>query len=158
MSRPWFECEHKLSYRACENRSNRGSHRRCSVKKVVYKNFVNFAGKHSCWSFFLIKLQAILHRCFPVKFVKFVRTSANDCLLTKQMSLFCSPVSCCFLFHELYYFFYAHRSLKIFLNMISCRLLVSFLLLLLHINKRNWFTHVIDRLDSLHRWLRLEIN
>ena len=34
------------------------SHRRCSVEKGVYKNFVNFTGKHLCWSLFLIKLQA----------------------------------------------------------------------------------------------------
>ena len=26
-------------------------------KKVVLKNFVNFIGKHLCWSLFLIKLQ-----------------------------------------------------------------------------------------------------
>ena len=30
----------------------RSSHRRCSVKKGVLKNFANFTGKHLCWSFF----------------------------------------------------------------------------------------------------------
>ena len=34
------------------------SHRRCSVKKGVLKNFANFTGKHLFWSLFLIKLQA----------------------------------------------------------------------------------------------------
>ena len=32
--------------------------RRCSVKKVVLKNFADFTGKHLCWSLFLIKLYA----------------------------------------------------------------------------------------------------
>ena len=40
-------------------------------------------------------------------------------------------------FHDFYYFFYAHHNLKSFLNMIACRLLVSFLLSLFHINKKN---------------------
>ena len=44
----------------------------------VLKNFANFTGKHQCWSLFLIKLQAwgrLQHRCFPVKFTRFSRTS-----------------------------------------------------------------------------------
>ena len=40
---------------------NSRSHRRCFVKKRVLKNFINFKGKHLCWSFFLIKLQTL--RC-----------------------------------------------------------------------------------------------
>ena len=35
----------------------RSSHRRCSIKKVGLKNFVNFIGKHPCWSLLLIKLR-----------------------------------------------------------------------------------------------------
>ena len=54
-------------------------------------------------------------------------------------------------------FFYAHYSLKTFLNMIACILLVSFLLPLCYINKRNWL-HVFDRFDSLSRWLTLRIS
>ena len=67
----------------------RNSHWRCSVKKGVLKNLVNFIGKHLvvAWNyegslfnkvaanqtcnFTKIRLQ---HRCFPVKFVKFLRT------------------------------------------------------------------------------------
>ena len=60
-------------------------------KKSVLKNFVNFTGKHLCGSLFLINLQAfspasllkkrLQHRCFPVKFVKLLRTpiSKNIC-------------------------------------------------------------------------------
>ena len=29
---------------------SRSSHRKCSVKKGVLKNFSNFTGKHLCWS------------------------------------------------------------------------------------------------------------
>ena len=35
----------------------RSSHQRCSVKKVVLKDFANFTGEHPCWSLFLITLQ-----------------------------------------------------------------------------------------------------
>ena len=61
----------------------RSSHQRCSIKKGVLRNFTKFMGKHLCQS--LIKLLAsrpatlfkkrLWHRCFPVNFVKFLRTS-----------------------------------------------------------------------------------
>ena len=35
----------------------RSSHRKCSVKKGVFKNLRKFTGKHLCWSLFLIKLR-----------------------------------------------------------------------------------------------------
>ena len=50
----------------------------------VLKRFANFTGKHLCWSLFLKNLQAeglqlhkkrLQHRCFPVKFAKFLRTT-----------------------------------------------------------------------------------
>ena len=36
----------------------RSSHRRCSVRKGVVKNFAKFTGKHLCQSLFINKLQA----------------------------------------------------------------------------------------------------
>ena len=55
----------------------RSSHRRCSAKKGILKNFTKFTGKHLCWSLFLIKFhpwkfikKRLQHRCFPVKFAK----------------------------------------------------------------------------------------
>ena len=51
---------------------------RCSVKKGVLKNFVNFIGKHLCWSSFLIKLQA---------WHLFWRKFANGCLCTELTPL-----------------------------------------------------------------------
>ena len=36
----------------------RTSHRRCSIKKLLLKNFAVFRGKHLCQRIFLIKLQA----------------------------------------------------------------------------------------------------
>ena len=35
----------------------RSSHRRCSVKKGVLKNFTKFIGRHLCWCLFLVKFQ-----------------------------------------------------------------------------------------------------
>ena len=50
-------------------------------KKVVLTNFANFTGKHLCWSLLqacnLIK-KRLQHWCFPMKFAKFLRTSAKD--------------------------------------------------------------------------------
>ena len=36
----------------------RSSHQRCSVRKVILRNFAKFAGKHLCQSLFLTKLLA----------------------------------------------------------------------------------------------------
>ena len=62
----------------------RSSHRRCSVRKGLFRNFAKFTGKHLCQSLFFKKIAglrpAILfkkrlwHRCFPVNFAKFLRT------------------------------------------------------------------------------------
>ena len=68
----------------CES-TKRSSHRRCSVEKGVLKSFTKFTGKHLCQSLFFNKIAALRpatllkkspwHRCFPVKVVKFPRTS-----------------------------------------------------------------------------------
>ena len=53
-------------------------------KKCVLRNFTKFTGKHPCQSLFFNKVadlrpatllkQRFWHRCFPVNFVKFLRT------------------------------------------------------------------------------------
>ena len=46
-------------------------------KKGVPRSFTKFIGKHLCQGLFFIKLQAsekLWHSCFPVNFVKFLRT------------------------------------------------------------------------------------
>ena len=58
--------------------------RRCSVKKCVLRNLTKLTGKHLCQSLFFSKVagfgpvvllkKRLRHRCFPVKFVKFLRT------------------------------------------------------------------------------------
>ena len=63
---------------------NRSSHQRCSMKKGVLRNFTKFTGKHLCQSLFFNKVtglrpatlleKRLWHRCFPVNFVKFLRT------------------------------------------------------------------------------------
>ena len=62
----------------------RSSHQRCSMKKGVLRNFTKFTGKHLCQSLFFNKVaglrpatllkKRLWHRCFPVNFVKFLRT------------------------------------------------------------------------------------
>ena len=61
----------------------RSSYQKCSVKKIVLKIFAKVTGKHMCWSLFnkFAVLQACnfikqrpQHRCFPVRFAKFLRT------------------------------------------------------------------------------------
>ena len=37
----------------------RSSHQRCSIKKLVLKNFRKFTGKHLCWSIFLINEEGL---------------------------------------------------------------------------------------------------
>ena len=60
--------------------TNRSSHRKCSVRKDVLRNFAKLAGKHLCRSLFFNKvadLQAysfikkrLQHRRFPAKSMK----------------------------------------------------------------------------------------
>ena len=52
---------------------NRSHHWRYSAKKVALKNFGNFTGKHLCCILFIKK--NLQHRCFPVRFAKFLRTA-----------------------------------------------------------------------------------
>ena len=63
---------------------DRSTHRRCSVRKSVYRNFAKFTGKHLCQSLFFNKIvdvrpapfltKRLRHRCFPVNFAKLLRT------------------------------------------------------------------------------------
>ena len=60
---------------------NRSSFSQVFFKRNVLKNFAKFTRKHQCGSLFLIKLQAwrrLQRRCFPVKFVKFLRKSFSQ--------------------------------------------------------------------------------
>ena len=78
----------------------KSSHRRCSLKKGVLKNFAKSTGKHLCWSLFFHnvtgqKAAALLkkrlqHRCFPVNFSKFLRnlfqrTHSGDCFCKSSL-------------------------------------------------------------------------
>ena len=67
-----------------EYTNDRSSHHRCSVQKVGLRNFTKFTGKHLCQSLFLNKVaglspatlfkKRLWHMCFPVNFVKFLKT------------------------------------------------------------------------------------
>ena len=64
--------------------TTRSSRFQMFFKVSVLKSFANFTGKHLCWGLFLKNLQAeglqlfieksLQHKCFPLKFVKFLRT------------------------------------------------------------------------------------
>ena len=54
---------------------SRRSHRRCSTKKVVLKNFAVFTRKHLYWSLFLIKLRAFR----PATLLKWTPTQTFSC-------------------------------------------------------------------------------
>ena len=79
--------------------NNRSSHQWCSVKKGVVKNFIKFIGKHLCQSLFFNKVASLRpatllekrlwHRCFPVNFVKFLRTPPDECFWISLLSPFC---------------------------------------------------------------------
>ena len=59
------------------DRANKRSIRSQMFFKIgILKNFTIFTGKHLCWSVSLIKLQTfrLQHKCFPVKFVTFLKT------------------------------------------------------------------------------------
>ena len=43
-------------------------------KKRVLRNLAKLTGKHLCQSIFFNKVAGLRHRCFPVNFVKFLRT------------------------------------------------------------------------------------
>ena len=76
----------KVKLRLLANNASLRSSRRelFSVRKGVLKNFTKFMGKHLCLVLFFNKVAglrpaAVLknrlwHRCFPVNFVKFLRT------------------------------------------------------------------------------------
>ena len=63
---------------------SRSSHRKCSIRKCVLRNFIKFRGKHLCQSLFFNKVaglrsatllkKRLWHRCFPVNFAKFLKT------------------------------------------------------------------------------------
>ena len=63
----------------------RSSHQRCSIITGVLRNFAKFTGKNLCPSLFFNKVAGLRpatllknrlwHRCFPVNFAKFLRTT-----------------------------------------------------------------------------------
>ena len=77
--RHWQTFAIKFLQRYC-----RSSHQRCCVKIGVLRNFKKFTGKHQCQSLFFNKVsglkpatlfkERLWRRCFPVSFVKFLRT------------------------------------------------------------------------------------
>ena len=67
------------------SRAKRSNDLRCFLKKGILRNFAKLARKHLCQSLFFNKVaglspaallkKKLWHRCFPVNFAKFLRTS-----------------------------------------------------------------------------------
>ena len=65
----------------CWIRKMRSSRSQILLNIGVLENFANFTGEYLCWSLFFNKIaglqlyyERLQHRCFPVKFEKFLRT------------------------------------------------------------------------------------
>ena len=84
------------------NSRKESSRQELFCKKAVIRNFTKFTGKHLCQSLFFNKVAGLrpttslkkrpLHSCFPVNFVKFLRTPflQNICgrlLLSQKLTL-----------------------------------------------------------------------
>ena len=75
--------EHKRKMENCKANHilDRSSHRRCSVRKDVLRNFAKVIEKHLCQGLFMsgpktctIIKKRLWHRCFPGNLAKFLRT------------------------------------------------------------------------------------
>ena len=81
-----FESSCNISdlYSYYQRQNYRSNHRRCSVRKGVLRNFGKFTEKRLCQGLFFNKVaglrpatlfkKRLWHRCFPVNFVKSLRT------------------------------------------------------------------------------------
>ena len=67
-----------LTNKPLSSHNPKSSHQRCAVKNGVLRNFAKFTGKQLCQSPFFNKvalIKRLWHRCFPVDFTKFARTT-----------------------------------------------------------------------------------
>ena len=84
--RTFFVLQFNFSLHVCWRKRivpDKCSHRSCSVKKGVLKNFAKFTRKHLCQSLFFNKVadlrpatllkKRLWHSCFPVDFAKFLK-------------------------------------------------------------------------------------
>ena len=109
-NRKFVEQKHSSHLSYC-----RSSHQRCSIKKGILRNFTKFTGERLCQSLFFNKVAGLhpwkrqktrfsdvfrkcspatllktrfWYRCFPVNFVKFLRTSFFHRTLLVVVSVF----------------------------------------------------------------------
>ena len=81
--------------------TDKSSHRRCSIKNAVLKNFAIFTGQHLCWSlFFNFIKKRLQQRCFTVAkfcceifkntyFEEHLRTAASELTLENDYLELC---------------------------------------------------------------------
>ena len=104
----------------------RSSHRRCSVRKGVLRNFVKFTGKHLCQSLFFDKVRGLRQACnfikkrlaqmFSCKFYEISRNTFSKehlcwLFLTRKTykDLMCSERTLIILLHHVPFFNYSYK-------------------------------------------------
>ena len=93
----------------------KSNHRRCSVKNGALRNFAKFTGKPLCPSLFFNKVagtatllkKRLWRRCFPVDFVKFLRTpflqnTSGGCSWSLKIAILIVVVSFLHILYEFY--------------------------------------------------------
>ena len=149
------------------------------LKIGILKSFTNFTGKHLCWSLFLKNLQAeglqlhikrIQHRCFPVKFAKFLRTPFS--FRTPSETASASPVAASVFFKVLFnsyfatllwrtnnFFFstlrlmYKKTNSFVYKFVVNCRVFWITPLGGIHCKAENWHSWSYEQYFSKHRFL-----
>ena len=75
---------------------HRSSHRRCSVRKGVLRNFAKFTGKHLCQSFFINKEKKRRKKSFIKKETLAQVLSCEFCEISKNNFPYRTPPGDCF--------------------------------------------------------------
>ena len=102
----------KTFYKICQFQSVlpqfRSSHQRCSMQKGVLRNFAKFTEKYLCQSLLFNKVaglrlptllkKRVWHSCFPVNFVKVLRTA----FFTKHLRWLLLTTVCPICFHQMF--------------------------------------------------------
>ena len=97
---------------------DRSSRRKCSVRKVVLRNFTKFTGKHLRQSLFFNKVAGhrLWHRCFSVNFAKFLTThflqNTSDCFCIDMWQIICYLKDLRTLLKSLQFVYYSNRTLS----------------------------------------------
>ena len=91
-----FLVESNYSNFFCVSNTFRGSHRKCSIRKVALKSFATFTGRRLCSSLVLIKLLVLViftgkRLCWSLFLIKFQAWSPTQAFSCKYSEMFENP-------------------------------------------------------------------